>query len=244
MNQQADIVFFSCNGCYNSLLRGRDFLKSPEVRVKTQEILSSVAKGINEERYPGIYNILENPKIKLVHDLDFLYLIRNDVLNTLKFDLRGLKVAVHYGCHYLNLSRDKKTFDSYLGSKTQLETLIELFGGVPVDYQERESCCGWGASQLLINPREALKITYNKLKSAENVGADFLLMPCPTCLYTLSKPEYRDNIEKWFGEKLEIPTIHLNELISILRGCEEERCISLTRKTPRLEEIFEIITQQ
>ena len=69
-------------------------------------------------------------------------------------------------------------------------------------------------------------------------------MPCPTCLYTLSKPEYRDNIKKWFGEKLEIPTIHLNELIAILRGCEEERCISLTRKTPRLEEIFEIITQQ
>ncbi len=244
MNQQAEIAFFSCNGCYNSLLRGRDFLKNPEVRGKTQEILNSVSKKIGGERYPGIYKILEDPKLKLVHDLDFLYLIRNDVLNALKFDLRDLKVAVHYGCHYLNLSRDKKTLDGYLGSKTKLEGLIELFGGVPVDYQERESCCGWGASQLLINPREALKITYNKLKSAENVGADFLLMPCPTCLYTLSKPEYRDNIEKWFGEKLEIPTIHLNELISILRGCEEERCISLTRKTPRLEEIFEIITQQ
>jgi len=52
------------------------------------------------------------------------------------------------------------------------------------------------------------------------------------------------NIKKWFGEKIEIPTIHLNELIAILRGCEEERCITLTRKTPRLEEIFEIITQQ
>lgn len=243
MNQQADIVFFSCNGCYNSLLRGRDFLKTPEVRVKTQEILNSVEKTVGKERNSGIYKILEDPQIKLVHDLDFLHLIRNEVLNTLKFDLRGLKVAVHYGCHYLNLSRDKKTLNSYLGSKTKLEELIELFGGVPVDYQERESCCGWGASQLLINPREALKITYKKLKSAENVGADFLLMPCPTCLYTLSKPEYRNKIEKWFDEKLEIPTIHLNELISILRGCEEERCISLTRKTPRLEEIFEIITQ-
>ncbi|MFX0077037.1 MAG: heterodisulfide reductase-related iron-sulfur binding cluster [Candidatus Hermodarchaeota archaeon] len=244
MNQQADIAFFSCNGCYNSLLRGRDFLKTPEVKLKTQEILSSVKKKVGNERYPGIYEILEKPKLKLVHDLDFIYLIRNDVLNTLKFDLRGLKVAVHYGCHYLNLSRDKKTVESYLGGKTKLETLIELFGGVPIDYQERESCCGWGASQLLINPREALEITYNKLKSAEHVKADFILMPCPTCLYTLSKPEYRENIEKWFGEKLEIPTIHLNELIAILRGCEEERCISLTRKTPRLEEIFEIITQQ
>ena len=28
MNRQADIVLVSCNGCYNSLLRGRDFLKN------------------------------------------------------------------------------------------------------------------------------------------------------------------------------------------------------------------------
>jgi len=243
MAQQAEIAFFSCNGCYNSLLRGRDFLKNPEIREKTQTILDSIKSELKSERYEGMYDILNNPELKLVHDLDFLYLIRNDVLNTLKFDLKGLKVAVHYGCHYLNLSRDKKTTRSYLGSKTKLEELITLFGGIPVDYQEKESCCGWGASQLLINPKEAHKVTYNKLKSAENVGADFLLMPCPTCLYTLSKPEYRQNIEKWFGEKLEIPTIHLNELISILRGCEEDRCISLTRKTPRLEEIFEIITE-
>lgn len=244
MNHQAEIAFFSCNGCYNSLLRGRDFLKNPEVKEKTQNILDSIKSELKNERYSGMYDILKNPELKLVHDLDFLYLIRNDVLNTLKFDLKGLKVAVHYGCHYLNLSRDKKTLKSYLGSKTKLEELITLFGGIPVDYQEKENCCGWGASQLLINPKEALKITYNKLKSAENVGADFILMPCPTCLYTLSKPEYRRNIEEWFGEKLEIPTIHLNELIAILRGCEEDRCISLTRKTPRLEEIFEIITQQ
>ncbi|MHA1477121.1 MAG: heterodisulfide reductase-related iron-sulfur binding cluster, partial [Promethearchaeota archaeon] len=58
MNQQADIAFFSCNGCYNSLLRGRDFLKNPEVRGKTQEILNSVSKKIGGERYPGIYKIL------------------------------------------------------------------------------------------------------------------------------------------------------------------------------------------
>ena len=152
-------------------------------------------------------------------------------------------MAVHYGCHYLNLSRDKKSVDEYVRDKSKLEDLVSLFGGTPVDYQERESCCGWGASQVLINPKEALKITYNKLKSAENVGADFLLMPCPTCLYTLSKPEYREKIQKWYGEKLDIPTIHLNELMAILLGCEQERCITLRRTTPRLQEIFESITQ-
>jgi len=243
LDQQADFVLFSCNGCYNSLLRGREFLQNQEVFGKTNEILNNLRKkvGVNQ---PEKYKILEEPKVRFIHDLDFLYLIRNEVISSLKFNLKDLNVAIHYGCHYLNLSRDKRTFAMYLGDKTKLDELVALFGGSPVDYQEKESCCGWGASQLVLHPKEALQITHNKLKSAENVGADFMLMPCPTCLYTLSKPEYRENIHKWYGEKLDIPTIHLNELIAILRGCEEDRCISLRRKTPRLHEIFEIITKE
>ena len=42
MNQLADIVLFSCNGCYNSLLRGREILKTPEVMKKTEEILNKL----------------------------------------------------------------------------------------------------------------------------------------------------------------------------------------------------------
>ncbi|MFX1363770.1 MAG: heterodisulfide reductase-related iron-sulfur binding cluster [Promethearchaeota archaeon] len=244
MNHLADIVLFSCNGCYNSLLRGREFLKIPEVRKKTKEILDSLKKKRLGTNYRNKYDVLENTSLKLVHDLDFLYLIRNDVFNSLKFDLKNLNVAIHYGCHYLNLSRDKRNVEEYVRDKTKLDELVSLFGGIPVDYKERESCCGWGASQLIINPREALKITANKLISAQNAGADFMITPCPTCLYTLSKPEYREKMLKWFGENVDIPTIHLNELIAILRGCEEERCITLRRKTPRLDEIFEIITKE
>ncbi|MHA1724097.1 MAG: heterodisulfide reductase-related iron-sulfur binding cluster [Promethearchaeota archaeon] len=246
---QADILLVSCNGCYNSLLRGRDFLNTPEVRKKTEKILEDVKKEMGGELYPGQYQILENLPLKISHDLDFIYLLRNEVLNTLKFDLRGLKVAVHYGCHYLNLERDKRLenglSEDYFKDKTKLEELVQLFGGIPVDYQERESCCGWGASQIVIHKNDALKITYRKLKSAENVGADFLLMPCPTCLYTLSKPEFREDMKKLFNDdNLDIPTIHINELIAILRGCEEESCITIRRKTPRIEEIFDIITNQ
>ena len=241
LNKNSDIVLFSCNGCYNSLLRGRDFLKTSEVRIKTESILKDLQKKLPNNA--SKYKILENPSVRFLHDLDFIYLIRNQVIDILKYELNNLKVAVHYGCHYLNLYRDKKNTEEYIKGKSKLEELVTLFGGNPVDYQERESCCGWGASQVLINPKEALKVTYNKLKSAENVDADFLLMPCPTCLYTLSKPEFREKINKWYGEKLDIPTIHLNELIAMLLGCEQERCITLRRTTPRLQEIFEIITQ-
>jgi len=112
---------------------------------KTRDILNNLKEKNFGKNYPGKYEILENPDIRLVHDLDFLYLIRNDVINSLKFDLKGLRVAIHYGCHYLNLERDKKANDgqfkeSLFRDKTKLEELVELFGGTPVDYQEREAC--------------------------------------------------------------------------------------------------------
>jgi heterodisulfide reductase subunit B len=243
INHQADFLLVSCNGCYNSLLRGRDFLKEPVIRRKTQEILNGVKKKLGGEKYPSQYEILDNPKLRIVHDLDFIYLIRNQVLNTLKFDLKGIKVATHYGCHYLNLDRDRD-IKTYLEDKNKLEKLVQLFGGIPVDYQEREACCGWGASQIVLHEDEALKVTYKKLKSAENVNACFILMPCPTCLYTLSKPEYRTKMSELFEDGLEIATIHLNELLAILRGCEEEQCITLRRKSPRFDLIYSTITEQ
>jgi len=243
INNQSDILLVSCNGCYNSLLRGRDFLKIPEVKEKTQRILDELEEKMGGEKYPGQYKILENPKLRIVHDLDFIYLIRNEIVRVLKYDLKGLKVASHYGCHYLNLERDRD-METYLKDKTKLEELITLFGGIPVDYSEKESCCGWGASQIVIHSEDALKITYKKLKSAENVNACFLLMPCPTCLYTLSKPEFREKMYEITDDKLEIATIHLNELIAILRGCEEEQCVSLRRSSPRIHLIYETITNE
>ena len=246
INHMADILLVSCNGCYNSLLRGRDFLRQSNIKKKTQAVLIKLKKNSRGEIYPGKYEQLKTPRLRIIHDLDFLHLIKDEVVNTLKFNLKGLKVAVHYGCHYLNLERDKRTEyglkDSFFKDKTKLEDFINLFGGVPVDYQERESCCGWGASQIVLHEKDALKITFQKLKSVQNVGADLILTPCPTCLYTLGKPEHRENILKFYGEFIDVPVIHLNELIAILRGCEEERCVNIRKKDPRVHKIYEIIT--
>jgi len=82
-----------------------------------------------------------------------------------------------------------------------------------------------------------------KLRSAENSNADLILMPYPTCLYTLSKPKFREKIFKWYGDYLDIPTIHINELFAFLRGYEEERCVYIRKNDPSIHEIYNIITQ-
>lgn len=243
INEKADILLVSCNGCYNSLLRGRDFLEIPEIKAKTKDILKDLDSHMEERKYLEQFNNLEDIKLRIVHDLDFIYLIRNEVSKNLKFDLKGLNVAIHYGCHYLNLDRDKD-MRTYLKDKTKLEELVALFNGNLVDYSEKELCCGWGASQLVMHEDDALKITYRKLKSAENVKASFILMPCPTCLYSLSKPEFRIKMKELFNDQIEVATIHLNELIAILRGCEAEQCIALRRKSSRIDFIYNTITSK
>ena len=57
LNKQADIVFFSCNGCYNSLIRGRDFLKNQEVNRKTMEIFNGLKTNLGENN-PEKYEIV------------------------------------------------------------------------------------------------------------------------------------------------------------------------------------------
>ena len=69
-------------------------------------------------------------------------------------------------------------------------------------------------------------------------------MACPTCLYTLSKPEFRVKMSELFNDKLEVATIHINELIAILRGCEQDQCIALRRKSPRIDLIYNTITSK
>ena len=68
------------------------------------------------------------------------------------------------------------------------------------------------------------------------------MVPCAPIAHI--KPEYRKGIANLYHEHFDIPVIHLNELLAMLRGCEEERCITLRRKTPRLEGIFDIITRE
>ena len=56
-------------------------------------------------------------------------------------DLSMLRVAVHYGCHYLKPSDIYDGFDSVENPVT-LDQLVELTGAKSVDYVGKKKCCG------------------------------------------------------------------------------------------------------
>ena len=228
MNQLADIVLFSCNGCYNSLLRGREFLKIPEVKKKTDEILNSLKQKGLKTNYPNKYEILDNFNLKLVHDLDFLYLIRNEVVNALKFDLKDLKVAIHYGCKFYKSENEK--FVSYF------DDIVKTLGVETVSYEIERACCGYPLTlhSFDVGVEDRTKWKLDKIKEA---NVDGIAIVCSECFEQFEKSQF---LLRRKGERYNIPMIHLIELIALALGFSPKE-IGLNRHRIRCDAVVKKI---
>jgi heterodisulfide reductase subunit B len=58
-----------------------------------------------------------------------------------KRDLKGLKVATHYGCHYLKPSYIYEGFDDPQDAQT-LELILKSIGVSNIQYKRKKDCCG------------------------------------------------------------------------------------------------------
>jgi heterodisulfide reductase subunit B len=92
-------------------------------------------------------------------------------------DLRGLAVAVHYGCHALR-PVDVTRFDNPL-APTLFENLVSAAGVRPVNWSLRLECCGNPAWEK--NNRVSLGLSRRKLADARASGARLLVTACTYC---------------------------------------------------------------
>ena len=90
---------------------------------------------------------------------------------------KSLKVAAHYGCHILR-PRDVVRFDPST-TPTKFETLVEVTGGISVDWPLRLQCCGDPLRDK--NEPLSLELMRKKMESARKAGADVLCVACPHC---------------------------------------------------------------
>jgi heterodisulfide reductase subunit B len=61
----------------------------------------------------------------------------------IKQPLNGLRIAPHYGCHYIKPSDIYEGFDSPFHPHS-LDKLIEITGATSLQYSEKLQCCGGG----------------------------------------------------------------------------------------------------
>ncbi|MHA1794014.1 MAG: heterodisulfide reductase-related iron-sulfur binding cluster [Promethearchaeota archaeon] len=193
----------SCNGCFSSFHNTNGYLeKDANLKKEVKNVLQQIGKEYIED-------------VEVIHAAEFFYKNRHVLKNYMKHSLSGIKLAVHYGCHFLHVEDYSTMIDDVERPIILEETLKELKADI-ADYEEYQLCCGAGLNQRIIQEdrTNSLKITLRKLNSIMKHEPDALIVICPYCQFHLDNAQFELEVE--FDEEFELPVIHLNELLGIL----------------------------
>ncbi|MEX2701806.1 MAG: CoB--CoM heterodisulfide reductase subunit B [Candidatus Baldrarchaeota archaeon] len=195
-----------CNGCYATLQEAWHILKEdPGKRRSVNEVLSKINRTYNAKT--GIKHIIE----VFTNDIGI-----DKIKSSVKNPLEGLKVAIHYGCHFL---KPRKIRGHGSSEKPHvLEDIVKALGAEPIYYKEKLLCCGAGGGVRAGNLDTALEITARKLKSVKEAGADCILHPCSFCHFQFDRGQVELRERK--GLEFDVPVIHLVQLIGLAVGID------------------------
>jgi heterodisulfide reductase subunit B len=165
--QTLDIVTL-CNGCYATLKHCRELLnKDSGLQKRINDRLKSVGR-----HYTG--------QSRVLHFYQLLYeQVGYDRLQQLVVKpLHDLRIAVHYGCHSL---RPKQMNPPENSEHPQWlwQFVDQVLGAKTVHYLDESQCCGAGLREM--DQDTALALTRRKIEQIEEMDANALLVPCPSC---------------------------------------------------------------
>lgn len=126
--------------------------------------------------------------------------------------LTGLTVGAFYGCHITRPPGRYGFVDSR--NNIALEKLADILGCQPIDYAGRNECCGFHTAAH--DERVAIKLTGQHILAAKTGGAQAMVTPCPLCHTVLDG--FQREIEKDMGETLDMPILHLPQLVGLALG--------------------------
>jgi len=198
--------------------------------VEDEDLADAINARLSEEglRYSG--------RTRISHFLWVLY--ENIGIERLRSlvtrPLTGLTVAAFYGCHITRPPARYGFVDSR--NNVALEKLAEVLGCRPIDYSGRTECCGFHTAAH--DERVAIKLTGQHIKSARSNGAATMVTPCPLCHTVLDS--FQKEIETDLGEKLDMPVLHLPQLVGLALGLTSEE-LRLDRHMVKTQAIASLV---
>ena len=200
-------TYMFCNGCMGYNLELAHIMhEHPEYKQMANDVIAK--QGYH---YEG--------KTEIHHVQELWYRLKDEIAARVVHPLNGLRVAVHYGCHYLAIQYN--ILDD-AGYPTFHEEIIEALGGTPVYYKERQMCCGYSVGrgfthkETLVQPH-----LYKKFKSAKEAGVELMTTCCPGCNTALDREQ--PNLTKRYEEEFAIPVIDIGQLIGLAMGVPLEK---------------------
>jgi succinate dehydrogenase / fumarate reductase cytochrome b subunit len=196
-----------CNTCQlNTAMTKQRLDNDPKLKAKVNEKLAEVGleyKGTSEIKH-FLYALID----------DFgLDKIKEKVVKPLS----QFNIAPFYGCHNIRPSelQNESNGGENPYNPNSLDDLIIACGGVNVDYEEKNKCCGFHVE--LQAPKTAALLTGNALMGAMDADADWMVTPCPLCHLKLDT-QYGHASEA-VGRDVKMPVLHMQQMVGLALGC-------------------------
>jgi heterodisulfide reductase subunit B len=135
----------------------------------------------------------------------------------IKKDLGGLRIAVHYGCHYLKPSEIYDDFDAVEDPNT-LDELVAVTGAQVVDYKGKKMCCG--GPVLPVDDRVAMSVAKAKLDQITKADAHAMCLVCPFC--SVMYDGNQKSIETEFDAAYGLPVLYLTQILGMAMGFDRK----------------------
>lgn len=202
-----------CNGCLTSLMKATEYLKDPKSMGKVNRVLAQVGK-----KYTGVPKRTEGKRrvFEPVTVRHYIELMARDIgieaiQAKVKRPLKNIRVAVHYGCHYLRPTESRTIDDP--NNPVLLDNIVEACGATSIDYDDKLDCCGAGGGVRSHVVDLANSLTEDKCMKINAVGADCIVTGCPFCLLQF------DNAQKTFS-KDGVPVMHVSQFQALSMGID------------------------
>jgi heterodisulfide reductase subunit B len=196
-----------CSSCTSALTEASRHLSEHEnQRAEVNESLGRV--GL---KYEG--------RVKVRHFARILYeeVGLEELKKHLTKSLEGLRVASHYGCHYIKPSEIYDNFDQVEDPHT-LDEMIALTGATVVDYSNKKRCCG--GPVLAVDEKTSLSVAKEKLDDILEAGADMINLVCPFC--SVMYDSNQKGIETQFNVTYNLPVLYLTQILGLAMGLDRK----------------------
>ena len=194
-----------CSACSGSLMRTRAMLLEDE----------GLRKDVNERL--DKMGLEFNGTSKVRHLLRYFHedVGVEELKRHVTRPLEGLRVAVHYGCHYLKPSEIVGGSDNPEVPHT-VDELVEVTGAKSIDYSERELCCG--GAILGYREEDSQALIAKKMESIIDAGADLLEMHCAFCGVMYDGNQRA--AERLADKKFNMPVLPYPQLLGLAMGLD------------------------
>lgn len=179
----------------------------------------AAARGAVNERLSRVGLRLEGG-VKVRHFARILYeeVGAEELKKHFQKDLKNLRIACHYGCHYLKPSEIYDNFDQVEDPHT-LDEMVALTGAKVVDYANKKRCCG--GPVLAVDEKTALAVAKEKLDDLKEAGANAMCLVCPFC--SVMYDSNQKGIETAFSAAYNLPVLYLPQVLGLAMGFESKK---------------------